>query len=264
MLASAEPFTEVAQPGRRVGHRVEWHASIGSTNDRARELLEEPHGEGTAVVAEKQLAGRGRRGRTWTSPPGVNLTVSVGLRPRIGAADAWMLGPAVALAAQAACPFDANVALKWPNDLVSAAGRKLGGLLVETSVHGDLLATAVAGVGINVNWRLADMPPELATNATSLAELVGHDVDRAPLLGRLLAEMDAEIALVESGISPLDRYRSACQTIGEHVTIDVGNGAVVGRAVDLDSRGALVVETTGGLLTVTTGDVVRTRRQAPA
>jgi BirA family biotin operon repressor/biotin-[acetyl-CoA-carboxylase] ligase len=259
MLGSAEPFAEVAQPGRRVGHRVETHASIGSTNDRARALLDEPGGEGTAVVAEQQLAGRGRRGRSWTSPPGLNLMVSVALRPRLSAADAWKLGPAAALAAHGACVPDAEVALKWPNDLVAADGRKLGGLLVETTLHGDDLDTAVVGIGINVNWRVADMPADLAADATSLAELAQRPVDRAVLLARLLAGLDAEVASIESGASPLDRYRAACATIGQPVTIDVGSGMVVGRAVDLDARGALVVDTPEGTVTIATGEVVRAR-----
>jgi len=263
MLGSAEPFAEVAQPGRRVGHRVETHASIVSTNDRARALLDEPGGEGTAVVAEEQLAGRGRRGRSWTSPPGVNLTLSVGLRPRLSATEAWMLGPAVALAARRACAPDAGVALKWPNDLVAADGRKLGGLLVETTLLGDELAAAVLGIGINVNWRVADMPAELAESATSLAELAHRDVDRAALLGRLLCELDVEVASIESGASPLDRYRDACMTIGQLVTVVTGSGVVAGRAVDLDARGALVVDTGGGAVTVTTGEVVRARPGAP-
>lgn len=262
MLGSAEPFAEMAQPGRRIGHRVESHASIGSTNDRARALLEEPGGEGTAVVAEEQLAGRGRRGRSWTSPPGVNLMLSVAVRPRLAATEAWMIGPAVALAARRACAPDAEVALKWPNDLLAPDGRKLGGILVETTLHGDVLAAAVFGVGINVNWRRADMPSEIAAGATSLIEIAHHPVDRASLLGRLLAALDVEVATIESGASPLDRFRAACDTIGQLVTIDVGSGMVVGRAVDLDARGALVVDTDDGPVTITTGEVVRARPAA--
>jgi BirA family transcriptional regulator, biotin operon repressor / biotin---[acetyl-CoA-carboxylase] ligase len=259
MLASAEPFADVARPGRRIGHRVEWHASIGSTNDRARALLGEPDGPGTAVVADEQLAGRGRRDRSWTSPPGLNLMVSVGLRPRIMAADAWMLGQAVALAARDACAADAEVGLKWPNDLVSADGRKLGGMLLETTIHEEELTTAVIGIGINVNWRVADMPHELAAGATSLAELAGREVDRRALLERLLSGLDMEIVAIEAGRAPLDRYRAACTTIGQRVSVDLGARTVGGLASGLDARGGLVLETDDGPLTVTSGEVVRTR-----
>jgi BirA family biotin operon repressor/biotin-[acetyl-CoA-carboxylase] ligase len=264
MLASLEPFADVARPGARVGHRVEWHASIGSTNDRARALLDEPDGAGTAVVADEQQAGRGRRGRTWTSPPGLNLMVSVGLRPRLRASDAWMLGQAVALAARGACLAVAEVGLKWPNDLVSADGRKLGGLLVESAILGEEMTSGVVGIGINVNWRVADMPTELASGATSLAELAGRTVDRRSLLARLLSGLDAELAALESGVSPLSRYRAACTTIGQRVTVDVGSREVAGLAAGLDARGALVLETEDGPLTVSVGEVVRTRQEGAA
>jgi BirA family biotin operon repressor/biotin-[acetyl-CoA-carboxylase] ligase len=257
MLASPDRFALAALPERRVGHRVEEHASIGSTNDRARELLETADGAGVAVVAEEQRAGRGRRGRTWESPPGLNLAMSVGIRPALPAADAWKLGLAAALAAREACGEIADVRLKWPNDLVTADGRKLGGLLVETAIDGDAVTDAVIGIGINVNWRIADMPAPLSETATSLAELAGADVDRVALLSRLLAGLDAEIAQVEAGASPLARYRAACTTIGEPVTIDVGSGLVAGTAVDVDDHGHLVISTADGIVTVATGQVVR-------
>jgi BirA family transcriptional regulator, biotin operon repressor / biotin---[acetyl-CoA-carboxylase] ligase len=262
MMGSAEPFAEIAHPGRRIGHRVEWHATIGSTNDRARELLDRPDGEGTAVVADEQLSGRGRRGRAWTSPPGLNLMVSVGLRPRLSAAEAWMLGPAAALAARAACGHVARVDLKWPNDLVAPDGRKVGGMLVETAIHDEALAAAVVGIGINVNWRVADMPAELAPTATSLAELADRPIDRAALLARLLNALDAELSAIEAGGSPLPRYRAACVTIGRAVTVDVGGWVVSGQAVDLDPGGALVVDTADGPVTITTGEVVSARSEA--
>lgn len=263
MTASPAKLATAARPGHRIGHRIEVHEAIGSTNDRARDLIAEPGGEGVAVVAERQLQGRGRRGRTWASPPGLNLLVSVGLRPRLRASEGWQLGQAAALAARSACSVLAPVDVKWPNDLVDPEGRKLGGLLVETAVDGESVSEAVVGVGLNANWRVADMPAELAESATSLAELAHRDVDRAALLGRLLCELDVEVASIESGASPLDRYRDACMTIGQLVTVVTGSGVVAGRAVDLDARGALVVDTGGGAVTVTTGEVVRARPGAP-
>jgi BirA family biotin operon repressor/biotin-[acetyl-CoA-carboxylase] ligase len=193
----------------------------------------------------------------------VNLMLSVGLRPRLRATEAWMLGPAAALAARTACDPEAEVALKWPNDLVAPDGRKLGGLLVETTLHGDELASAVLGIGINVNWRVADMPAELAEGATSLAELAHRPVDRAVLLSRLLSELDDEVASIEAGASPLNRYRAACVTIGRLVTVDVGSGHVVGKAVDLDDRGGLVLDTDDGAVTITAGEVIRARPGGP-
>ena len=251
---------------RRIGHRVERHTSIGSTNDRARELLEGADGDGFVVVAEEQTSGRGRRGRSWQSPPGRNLLLSVALMPDLAAADAWRLGLATALAVAEACDAVAPVALKWPNDIIGASdGRKLGGLLIETMAEGDRLRAAVLGIGINVNWRRAEMPAELQDQATSLADLAAGPVDREVLLERILNGLDAEIAAIEAGDSPLARYRARCSTLGSAVSVETATGTVHGRAVDLDATGALVVEDERGERHVVTGgEVTRLRPAVPA
>jgi BirA family biotin operon repressor/biotin-[acetyl-CoA-carboxylase] ligase len=247
-------------PMRPIGHRVERHAVIGSTNDRARELLERPDGHGTVVVADEQSAGRGRRGRAWLSPPGLNLLASVAMRSTLPAEEAWRIGLATALAAADACETIAPVALKWPNDVVSARdGRKVGGLLVETIAESDVLRGAVLGIGLNANWRRAAMPAEFAATATSLADLAGTDVDREALLTALIGRLDAELSAVEAGGSPLESYRARCSTLGSLVDIATPEEAISGRAVDLDETGALVVETAAGRRVLAGGEVVRVR-----
>lgn len=257
-------WSGAARPGCRIGHRIEAHATLPSTNDRARELLADADGAGVVVVAELQTAGRGRRGRTWISPAGRNLTMSVALRPQLAATDAWQLGLAVALAVRGACAAIAPVGLKWPNDVVAADGRKLGGLLVETAIEGDRIAGAVAGIGINVNWRRDEMPDEIAPAATSLAEIAGGTLDRAALLGAVAAALEAELGRVEAGTSPLDAYRAACVTLGETVTAETPDGRVTGRAVDLDATGGLVLLTGHGTLVVAAGEVTLVRPAVPA
>jgi BirA family biotin operon repressor/biotin-[acetyl-CoA-carboxylase] ligase len=259
MIQLSTPFADAARAGRRIGHRVEAHASLGSTNDRARALLDGDGGEGVAVLAEEQITGRGRRGRTWSSPPGRNLTFSVAVRPRLAAIDGWQLGLGAALACREACQAVADVGLKWPNDLVAPDGRKVAGLLVETAIEGGRLTSAIIGIGLNVNWRRAEMLAELSSSATSLAELAGHDVDRVAMLGRLLEALDVEFAAIEAGRSPLDRYRRACVTLGRSVVVEAGTGPVEGRAVDLDATGSLVVDTGEGRVVLASGEVVHVR-----
>lgn len=259
-----QPWHEAIRPMRRIGHSIEAHASIGSTNDRARTLLDEDGLDGGVVVAEEQTAGRGRRGRTWLSPPGLNLMLSVALRPMLPARDAWQLGLATALATAAACRSVAPVDLKWPNDLVAVDGAKLAGLLIETMADGERLTGAVLGIGINVNWKRDEMPPEIASQATSLADLSGSHVDRVVLLDALLEQLDLEIAFVEAGESPLERYRAACTTLGTFVTVATPTGPVDGRAVDLDESGALVVEAADGRHVIASGEVLKVRRGVPA
>lgn len=257
-VVAASNWLSALRPSARIGRTIEHHASIGSTNDRARELLADADADGTVVVADEQVAGRGRRGRSWLSPPGTNLLTSVVLHPALDARDAWQLGLAAGLAAADACAPVAPVRLKWPNDVVDARGRKLGGLLVETVIEGDRLGGAVLGIGINVNWRRDEMPPEIAAAATSLANLHGDRVERPWLLGQLLERLEDEIDALERGRSPLERYRAACATIGSVVVVATPERAIQGRAIDLDETGGLVIEEADGARTaVAAGEVVR-------
>jgi BirA family transcriptional regulator, biotin operon repressor / biotin---[acetyl-CoA-carboxylase] ligase len=263
-LALLTDWSPAIRARARLGQTIEVHEAIGSTNDRAAELLDEDGGDGIVGVAESQAEGRGRRGRQWVSPPGVNLTLSVALRPALGAGEAWQLGLATALATLEACSraSRADLALKWPNDVVTADDRKVAGLLLETVTSGAGLTGAVLGIGINVNWRRAEMPAEIAERATSLADEAGADVDRVALLDRLLDELDDEITAVEAGRSPLARYRSACVTIGREVTVTTASGLLQGRAVALDEIGSLVVEDAEGRHVLSGGDVASVRGDA--
>lgn len=255
-------WTDAARPDGRIGRRIEAHLRLGSTNDRARELL--AGGEaGVVVLAEEQTAGRGRHGRTWLSPPGRNLTLSVGLRLRLAPERAGLLALAMALAALDACATAAPCRLKWPNDVESPAGRKLGGLLIETVIAGDRLDAAIVGIGLNVNWRRAEMPPGIRDRASSLADEAGHDVDRVALLRALVVAMDERLEALEAGASPVDEYRAACATLGAEVVVETGPGRrLAGRAVDVDERGGLVIDTGSATTTVSSGEVVRVGRPA--
>jgi BirA family biotin operon repressor/biotin-[acetyl-CoA-carboxylase] ligase len=253
------------RPRLRIGRGVEAHATIGSTNDRARMLLKTTSGEdGRVVVSEEQTEGRGRRGRTWVSPPGRNLMLSVAIRSKIPAANAWQLGMSAALAARAACATVTPVGLKWPNDVVAPDGAKLGGLLIETTIDGDRVSSAVIGLGINVNWPRAEMPAEIASGATSLGDLANTEIDRVALLSAVLDALDTELVALEAGASPLHRYRDACVTLGTDVGMDTAYGRVEGRAIEIDAGGALVVETAAGPVTLTSGETFQLRAGAPA
>lgn len=267
VIAPLTDWSLAIRPRARIGHTIEVHETIGSTNDRARELLDEDGGEGGVVLAEEQTAGRGRRGRSWMSPAGVNLTLSVALRPALAAADAWQLGLATALATLEAClPATprADLGLKWPNDVVDHEGGKVAGLLIETMMSGDRLTGAVAGIGINVNWLAVDMPAEISGRATSLAALSGADVDRVALLDRLLDALDREVAGIEAGRSPLGRYRAACLTIGQDVTVEAAAGLLHGRAIGLDETGSLLLQVPGGQVALSSGEVASVRPEALA
>jgi BirA family transcriptional regulator, biotin operon repressor / biotin---[acetyl-CoA-carboxylase] ligase len=260
-MTSSADWSAAAEPGRAVGHDVEFHESIGSTNDRAWQLLR-AGSEGVAVVADLQTAGRGRHGRSWSSPSGINLMVSVGLRVDLEPRDAWQLGAAAALALLEACgsvlPADARtLALKWPNDLVDGQGCKVAGLLAETAIVAGRVREAVIGTGVNVNWRPAAMPDEISARSTSLCELAGAEIDRVELLRDYLRALNAEVAAVSASRSPLERFRAVSWLTERRVEVAVGEQSVGGTVVGIGADGSLLLETDAGRLSLGYGEVIR-------
>ena len=262
MIASSAGLADAARPGRRVGHAIEAHDVIGSTSDRARELLAAGAADGLVVVAGSQTAGRGRHGRRWVSPPGRGLFLSAVLEPRVRAENVGELALGAALAVASACEPVAPVSLKWPNDVVAADGRKVAGILIETVLEDDRVAGAVIGIGVNVDWPRDELPDELRATATSLAELAGAPVDRLGLLERILDALSDEVRGIEEGRSPLARYRPRCATLGQHVEVAVGERVVRGVATDVDISGGLIVESDGRREVLTGGEVTSVRAAA--
>ena len=235
-----------------------WFDQIDSTNTYVREQARDGTPEGLVVVADHQTAGRGRLGRRWESPPGVNLLASVLLRPNIDPADLHLCTTAVALAAMDACQEVAGVGavLKWPNDLL-VDGAKLAGILAEAEFAGADLAAVVVGIGINVGW---PGPPE--AGGTSLEAAAGSPVDRRVLLHALLAALGQHRSQLDfsAGRRALaEEGRRRCATLGQHVRVTLEAEVITGRAVAVDDSGRLVVETPTGSRRVTAGDVVHLR-----
>ena len=236
---------------------LEWHESVGSTNDLAFAAASRGAGEVHAVVADEQTAGRGRRGRAWQAPSGSSLLVSLLLRPTVAPAR-WgllplLVGEALSRVVAPLVPR-CSVGLKWPNDVL-VDGRKAAGILVEAR-HG----VVVVGMGVNVDWRGVARPDELA-GAVSLAEAAGGQVDR----WRLLAAFVGVFSRAYRGWSSdpggfLSAYRGVCATLELEVAVQLADGTVRGRAVEVDDDGALLVETNAGdRVPCVAGDVVHVR-----
>jgi BirA family biotin operon repressor/biotin-[acetyl-CoA-carboxylase] ligase len=250
----------VAEAARAAGFpgKLHFEEVTGSTNSDLMLLAESGADEWTLVVAGHQETGRGRLGRTWVSSPGSSLLVSVLVRPSSPVSDAAMvtLGAGVCMAyALTACGVQARC--KWPNDLV-IGDRKLGGILVESSVRGDRLEYAVIGTGVNINQSATDFPPDLRDTATSIVLEEGQPDDRA-LLHAYLARVREFCDAASPGFHGrvLDSYRNVCDTLGRTVRATVTSGRVVeGRAADLGERGELLLETPSGPESVTFGEIL--------
>jgi BirA family biotin operon repressor/biotin-[acetyl-CoA-carboxylase] ligase len=210
---------------RRSVHFVE---VCGSTNVEARRLAESSDSPaGLLVVADQQEAGRGRLGRRWDAEPGQNLLFSLVLQPTV----LPQLAPVCVLAWAAAMAEVLDCKVKWPNDLVTPDGQKLGGILAGLTSEAEQVRFVVLGVGINVNQQsFPDLP-----FATSLSIIQGHAIDRAKLLGQLVTAIEA-VPVHES--PSLESWRARSHTLGRRVRV----GDVEGVATEVRDDGALIVD----------------------
>lgn len=227
-----------------------FYDSIGSTNQKAKELAHAGAEEGTLVVANGQTEGKGRSGRHWFSPPGLGLYISMILRPQVPAEAAF--GPHMAASLAAAHAADSVrpqgvVGIKWPNDLV-AEGRKLAGVLSEVGVKGGLLDWCVLGVGLNVNHTRTDFPPEFRDKAISLRELANRRVDRTGLLLAFLEGLSSWYGrFQEEGMEVLvPEWRRRSSILGRTVRVETAGEVYVGTALGLDETGALRIRLESG------------------
>ena len=256
-----------------LGRALFVHQQLDSTNDEAHRLAAAGARHGTVVLAEAQTAGRGRRGRSWVTPPGKSLALSVVLRPRLPPSRAPELTITAALAVcETARELGASRALiKWPND-VESGGRKLAGLLAELRTQGDHVSHVVLGIGLNVNLLAGDLPEDLRELATSLRiECGGEPFARHFVCARLLAHLERWLSLHEAeGFAPVRaRFRELSSTLGRRVRAESATGAFFGEAVDLDLDGALLVRreerdgepsiAAGAICRVVAGDVEHLR-----
>ncbi|HZI13087.1 MAG TPA: biotin--[acetyl-CoA-carboxylase] ligase [Myxococcus sp.] len=247
---------------RELGRTIHHHESLGSTNEVAFRLAQDGAEHGEVVVAEQQTAGKGRRGRVWVSPPGLNLYFSAILRPELPPqrAPELTLVAAVALA-EALREFGTEAAIKWPND-VQLEGRKVAGILTELSAEPERVHFVVVGVGVNLNARAEHFPEELREVATSLALAKGEPISRAHFTSTLWTRLEEWLDLyLETGFDAVrTRWKALSSTLGQDVLVRTDRQELRGRAEDIDPSGALLVRTEGGSVErILAGDVEQLR-----
>ncbi len=231
-------------------HEVRRLAEVDSTN---RYLLDEAQAgapTGLVVVADHQLAGRGRLGRVWEAPPGASLLVSVLLRPALPPERRHLvvLAAAVAMAEAVERATGVVAVLKWPNDLL-VGERKLAGILAESA--GDAV---VVGIGVNVDWPA--VPAELDGIATACNLEGGRAAGRDDVLAAFLPAYEARLADLAAARAA---YRERLATLGRRVRVEQAHRSLVGTACGVDDDGHLVLDTDEGAVTVAAGDVVHLR-----
>lgn len=247
----ATPLQATADRRGDFGRRILYFSALGSTNDEAARLAEKGAPQGTVVVAASQTAGRGRFGRTWFSPAGAGLYLSVVVRDR-RVAPLLTLAGGVAVAEGIRVATGLPAEIKWPNDILLAAGlgrhRKVAGLLAEGSSGSGGLQHVVLGIGINI--RDAAYPPEVAGRATSLETELGRPVDAGTVLAECLCGLAARVRDLTNGPPGLvlGRWTQLAPTVsGARVEWDTPAGQRSGTTAGIGEDGALLVRTPAGV-----------------
>lgn len=232
---------------------------IDSTNTKGMDLAREGAPEGTIILAETQRKGKGRLGRTWISPPAVNIYLSIIMRPDIPPSQAPFMTLMASVAAASAIRKAMGIPafIKWPNDIILGE-KKVGGILTEMRSGIDRIDFIVLGIGININLDTSILPPDVRLIATSIKEYLGKDVPRIEVLVAILKELDIWYNIfLKKGPRPiLDEWRFLTATIGKRVKIAFLSGVIEGVAEGIDEEGRLLVRIgTGAIEKVSSGDV---------
>lgn len=257
LLSSAEILRHLRTSS--VGREVHAFQQVNSTNDVAYEMALHGAPEGTVVVAESQTRGRGRLSRSWVSPFGKNLYLSLILRPSMPAAVAPVMTYAGALATAEAIEktYSLHVELKWPNDVL-VGGKKLAGLLNEVKAETDRLDFIVLGFGVNLNMDPETLPPDLWGKATSVMREVGHRVSRIEFARSLLETIEGwyETFLVHGPARIIEKWESMASLRGRFLEVRSFGRVWRGVAEGLDQDGALVLRSREGeAMRIVAGDL---------
>jgi BirA family biotin operon repressor/biotin-[acetyl-CoA-carboxylase] ligase len=227
-----------------IGHAFIELGSVDSTNNYAMaQAAAGSAGHGTLYFASDQWAGKGTRGRTWTSKPGENIILSAVLEPvALVSSQAFALSASVALACHdlfSRYAGDEATRIKWPNDIYWG-DRKAGGILIENSFRGDRWAFAIAGIGININQTEFG---ETARNPTSLRQITGQSYDPVQLARELGACLDRRYHELEAGISgPVAQYNTRLYRLGQEVRLRKGNAAFDTVLTGVSAQGQLLTK----------------------
>ncbi|OHB32779.1 MAG: biotin--[acetyl-CoA-carboxylase] ligase [Desulfuromonadaceae bacterium GWC2_58_13] len=234
---------------RVVGCELVFFDETDSTNTRARELGDQGHPAGTVVIADRQTAGKGRLGRKWVSPPGVNLYTSVLLRPPILPFDGPQLTfiSAVAVARAIRDVSGLSPSVKWPNDIL-LSGKKVAGLLNEMNAETEGVRYIILGIGVNLNMDVAQFPEDLRYPATSVALEKGEAVSRLAFARTLYRHLDRlYLTYLDQGFAPIvSAWEELCDLVGRQVEVDCQSRILRGTVEGLDTDGALLVRTDNG------------------
>ena len=239
------------------GQEIYYYDVTDSTNIRAKELAEEGHPSGTLVVADRQKSGRGRRGRSWDSPSGTGIFMTLLLKPEMNPNHASMLTLVAAMAVARAISkcADTEALIKWPNDIV-IGGKKICGILTEMSAQFDFINHIVIGIGINVHNE--HFPEEIVETASSILLQTGKRIRRAELIEQILEQFEHYYAIfmeTEDLSGLVKEYNSILVNMNKSVRVLDPKEPFEGKAMGITKKGELIVDTWESRKMVSSGEV---------
>jgi BirA family biotin operon repressor/biotin-[acetyl-CoA-carboxylase] ligase len=245
-----------------IGREIFFYKTVSSTNTIAARLAEKTE-EGTVIVADSQDKGRGRLGRLWVSPAGVNIYMSIILRPKIEPKDATLITimAAVGCATALSRVTGLSVTIKWPNDLM-VSDKKIGGILTELKTDPHRIIFAIMGIGINVNIDIDALPDDIRKIATSVKNEMGIPYSRTEIVAEILNEIDKWYRILnELGREKiLSEWQKLTSTLGREVMVTIGKETFSGLAEAIDNEGMLILRLPSGVLKrISTGDLIELR-----
>lgn len=238
---------------RFIGKKIRYLENTPSTIWVGKQLCSDGDVEkmhGMVIIAEEQTGGIGRMGRAWVSPSG-GIWMTIVLKPHVPIDHIFMITMAGSIAVARAIrkEFNLGALIKWPNDIF-IGNKKVAGLLLELSAEADVVHHSLLSIGIDVNVPITNFAPELQSQITSICAEVGHKVDRASFLARILKEFESRFLLLESGEydSIIQEWKSISCTLENRVQIRTLKNSFEGEAVDIDEYGALIIRKANGKL----------------
>lgn len=233
---------------KSIGREIHYFEKLDSTNSKAKELAIKGAVEGTCIIASSQHDGKGRYGRTWSSPKS-GIWLSVILSPDIEPERAPLLtilaGIAVARTIRELCDLEATI--KWPNDVLIDQ-KKVCGILTEAICIGDEVRHMILGIGINANFDISELPEDVQNSATTLKNELGHVVSNDEFISNLLQNLDKCYKKLKQRKfrELLEEWRRLSTTLGREVKIRDGEEEIQGLALEIDEFGALIVRDRNG------------------
>jgi BirA family biotin operon repressor/biotin-[acetyl-CoA-carboxylase] ligase len=239
-----------------IGDDFFYYQTVGSTSSEAVQLAESGAPHGTLVLADSQTAGVGRGGRQWITLPGAALAFSLILRPSHLGADQWLrlFGLGAVSVAETLSGIGLRAEIKWPNDLL-IAGKKVAGILVNSTWTGERVDYSVLGIGLNITPEAIPDDALLDFPAISVEKVLGHSIEREDLLIAILANVEAQYEKFDKP-EFMDDWQSKLAYLDQEVVITKADGDVTGKLIGLTPKGELkLITTTGRELVVDLGDI---------